>query len=326
MARTGKFWMGMAAALMMSTLSAAASAQHKYPSQTIKVVVPLGPGSATDTLARLLSESLRTDLKAEVIVENKAGAGGVIGGGYVARAKPDGYTIGVFHSSVLTTAVATSPNVTYDPHKDFTPIGNAVNNPWVLGVAANSRFKTLEDLIAAAKKEPGKYNCGIIGVGSHSHFNLELLKQASGADLSRIPYSAGTGAIITGLLGGHIDSASMVWAGLSEHVRTGKIRILAASSPLKGFPDVPTFASKGYPQASLEVGFSVVGPAGMPKEVTDALVPAIKRAIADPKNVAIMEKMGFRVLYQPPQQLAETLAKELAVVSEVARKAGIKAE
>jgi tripartite-type tricarboxylate transporter receptor subunit TctC len=326
MARIGKFWMGMAAAaLLMSTLTAA-WAQGKYPNQTIKVVVPLGPGSATDALARLLAESLRTELKADVIVENKAGAGGVIGGGYVARAKPDGYTIGVFHSSVLSTAVATSPNVTYNPHKDFTPLGNAANNPWVLGVAASSPFKSLEDLIAAAKKEPGKYNCGIIGVGSHSHFNLELLKQASGADISRIPYSSGTGAIIAGLLGGHIDSASMVWAGLSEHVRTGKIRILAASSPLKGFPDVPTFASKGYPQASLEVGNAVVGPAGMPKEVTDVLVPAIKHAIADPKNVAIMEKLGFRVLYQPPQQLAESLAKELAVVTEVARKAGIKAE
>lgn len=326
MAKTGKFWMGAVAALFMSTLAATATAQGKYPSQTIKVVVPLGPGSATDALARMIAESLRNDLKADVIVENKAGAGGVIGGGYVARAKPDGYTIGVFHSSVLTTAVATSPNVTYDPKKDFTPLGNAANNPWVLGVAANSRFKTLEDLIAAAKKEPGRYNCGLIGVGSHSHFNLELLKQASGADISRIPYSAGTGAILTGLLGGHIDSASMIWAGLSEHVRTGKIRILAASSPLKGFPEVPTFASKGYPQASLEVGNAVVGPAGMPKEVTDVLVPAIKRAIAEPKNVAMMEKLGFSVQYQPPQQLAATLAKELAVVTEVARKAGIKAE
>jgi tripartite-type tricarboxylate transporter receptor subunit TctC len=318
--------MGVAAALVMSTLAATASAQSKYPSRTITVVVPLGPGSATDALARLIAESLRTDLKAEVIVENKAGAGGVIGGGFVARAKPDGYTIGVFHSSVLTTAVATSPNVTYDPQKDFTPLGNAANNPWVLGVAASSRFKTLEDLIAAAKKEPGKFNCGIIGIGSHSHFNLELLKQASGADISRIPYSTGTGAIIAGLLGGHIDSASMVWAGLSEHVRSGKIRILAASSPLRGFPDVPTFASKGYSQASLEVGNAVVAPAGMPKEVMDLLVPAVRRAIADPKTVATMEKMGFRVLYQPPQQLAESLAKELAVVSDVARKAGIKAE
>jgi tripartite-type tricarboxylate transporter receptor subunit TctC len=118
----------------------------------------------------------------------------------------------------------------------------------------------------------------------------------------------------------------MVWAGLSEHVRSGKIRILAASSPLRGFPDVPTFASKGYSQASLEVGNAVVAPAGMPKEVMDLLVPAVRRAIADPKTVATMEKMGFRVLYQPPQQLAESLAKELAVVSDVARKAGIKAE
>jgi tripartite-type tricarboxylate transporter receptor subunit TctC len=316
----------MAAALLLSTLAVTASAESNYPSRPITVVVPLGPGSATDALARLIAESLRTELKTEVIVENKAGAGGVIGGSFVARAKPDGYTIGVFHSSVLTTAVATSPNVTYDPHKDFTPLGNAANNPWVLGVAANSRFKTLEDLIAAAKKEPGKFNCGIIGIGSHSHFNLELLKQASGADISRIPYSTGTGAIIAGLLGGHIDSASMVWAGLSEHVRSGKIRILAASSPLRGFPDVPTLASKGYPQASLEVAFSVVGPAGLPKEVLDVLVSAVERAVKNPKNVATMEKMGFRIAYEGPQQLGQSLEKELSVVTDVARKVGIKPE
>jgi len=315
-----------AAAFALCALFGTATAQDKYPQRPVKIVVALGTGSATDIFARMLAESLRQDLKADFIVENKAGAGGTIGATFITRAKPDGYTIGVLHSSVVTTAAVIMPNLQYDPRKDFTWIGKTVSNPVVLGVAANSRFKTLEDLVAAARKEPGKLTAGIIGVGSHSHFNLELLKIAAGADITRVPYSAGTTPAITGLLGGEIDSTSIVWAGMSEFVKAGRIRILATTSPLKGFPDIPTYASKGYPRSNLEVFLSVVGPAGLPKEVTDALVPAVERAVKDPKNLATLERMGFRVDYESPKQLAETVAKETIVVTEVARTANIVAE
>jgi tripartite-type tricarboxylate transporter receptor subunit TctC len=300
-----------------------ASAEEAYPNRPVKVVVAIGPGSATDTFARMLSESLRQDLKAEFIVENRAGAGGIIGGTYIARAKPDGYTIAVLHSSVLTTASAITPDLAYDPRKDFTPIGNAVSNPIVLGVGANSKFQTFEQFMDAAKKGPNGVTAGIIGVGSHSHFNLELLKLSSNANISLIPYSVGTAGVITELLGGRIDAASLVWAGLSGQVRGGKIRILASTSPLKGFPDVPTFASKGYPQVDLEVFFAVVGPAGMPKEVTDKLVPAVRRAVNDPKNIAAMEDLGFRLTYENPDELATHIKNELVVVTDVAKKAHI---
>jgi tripartite-type tricarboxylate transporter receptor subunit TctC len=312
-------WMCTALAACASMAAGLAIAQEKYPSRPVKIVVPIGPGSAVDSFARMLGESLRNDLKGDFIVENRAGAGGTIGGAFIAKSKPDGYTIGVLNSSVLTTAPVVQTTVTYDPRKDFTWLGNTVSIPIVLLVPGNSPFKTLDDLVAAAKKEPGKYNTGIIGMGSHSHFNLELFKQSSGADLNRVAYSGGTGPILTDLVGGQIDSASLVWAGVTDFVRSGRLRVLATTSPLKEFPSVPTFASKGYPKVHLEVFFPVVGPAGMPKEATAALVPAIERALTKPQNAALIENLGYRINYEPPAKQAETVRNELEVVQPLAK-------
>jgi tripartite-type tricarboxylate transporter receptor subunit TctC len=323
MATSRKAWIYSALVVTAGVLCGTASAQTNYPSRPVKIVVAIGPGSATDSFARMLAEALRNDLKGDFIVENKPGAAGTIGGAFIAKAKPDGYTIGVLHSSVVTTAPAITPGLSYDPRKDFTWLGNTVSNPIVLLVPGNSPFKTLEELVAASKKDPEKYTTGIIGMGTHSHFNLELLKQASGAGLTRVPYSGGTGPVITDLLGGQVTSASLIWAGLGDFVRSDKMRVLAATSPLKGFPDVPTFASKGYPQVHLEVFLSVVGPAGMPKEVVDKLVPAIERAVKNPKNAAVIDTNGYRINYEPPAKLAETVSKELDVVIPLARKIGL---
>lgn len=300
-----------------------ASAEDKWPSRPVKIVVALGPGSATDTFARLLADGLRTEIGGHFIVENKPGAGGAIGGNFIAKAAPDGYTLGVLHSSVLTTVPAVQKTVEYDPRTAFTWLGNTMSNPVVLLVPADSPYKTLEDLINAAKRDPGKVNTGIIGVGTHSQFNLELLKQSSGAGLNRVPYSGGTGPILNDLMGNQVDSASLIWAGMGEFVRAGKVRALAATSPLKGFPNVPTFQSKGYPKVRLEVFLAVVAPAGMPKEISDRLVPAIERIVKNPKNAALMEGQGYRMNYEPPAQQAKTVNDELNVVVPLAKELGL---
>jgi tripartite-type tricarboxylate transporter receptor subunit TctC len=311
-------------AVLALSACCAAYPQESYPSRPVKIVVPLGPGAATDSLARLISESLRSELKGSFIVENRPGAGGIVGAAYVASAKPDGYTIGVFHSSVLSAAAAVNPKLGYDPKKDFTPIGIVASNPIALAVAANSKFRTLDDFIAAAKKEPGKYTAGFIGLGSHSHFNLELLRIASSAEITRVPFAGGTGPLITSLLGGQIDAASALWAAFSGQVQGGKLRLIATTSPIREHPEVPTFASKGYPKLNLEVLAVVVGPAGMPTEAIGALVRAVERATVEPKNVAAMEKLGFQVAYGGPQKLASYIAEELAVLSALVKDAGIK--
>lgn len=324
---TRKAWLVAAMVLLALPWFGASWSQDRYPSKPIRIVVALGPGSGADALARFLAaEPLRRDLQTEVIVENKAGAGGVIGGEFVARSKSDGYTLALFHASVVTTVTVVNQNVSYDPIRDFTPIANLVTNPLAIVVSAGSKWNTLEQLLEDAKKSPGKVACGIIGVGSHTHFNLELLKIASGADINRVPYAAGTGPIITALLGGHIDCTSLVWPAVEANIRAGKFRGLAVTSRIKGFPQVPTFASKGFPQASLEVFFAVFGPANLPQEVTAKLVPAFEKVMKDPEYQAKLEKMGFSILYEGPKQLGERVKHELEVVRDVAKKAGIKGE
>ena len=307
-------------------LFGAASAQERYPTRPIKLVVALGSGSGVDLLARMLGDYLRDDLKTEFIVENRPGAAGVLGGDFVAKSKPDGYTLGVFHASVLTTAAAINPNLPYDPSKDFTPLAFVGTNPLALVVSATSRWNKLEELLGEAKRNPGKIGCGIIGIGSHSHFNLEILRLESGAEITRVPYSAGTGAVITGILGGHIACTSLTWPAVVGQVRAGKFRALAVTSRIKEFPQIPTFAESGFPRANLEVFYAIFGPAHLPKEVVDRLVPALEKAIRDPKNEASLEKMGFSVSYEGPAKLSERIVNELAVVREVAAKVGVKQE
>src|SRR3954470_2867728 len=221
----------LSAAALALSFSCAAFAQDKYPSKPVRMIVALAPGAGADALARFLAaEPLRNELGTEVVVENRAGAGGVIGGDAVAKAKPDGYTVGLFHASVLTTSPVLMPNVPYDPIKDFTPVANLVTNPLAIVVGAGSRFNSLEQMLAEAKKG-GKVSCGIIGAGTHTDINLALLKLASGVDLTRVPYSGGTGPILNDMLGGHLDCTSLVWPAVESFVRAGKFRALAVTSP-----------------------------------------------------------------------------------------------
>jgi tripartite-type tricarboxylate transporter receptor subunit TctC len=296
-----------------------AFAQSPYPSRPVRIIVGLGPGTL-DVLARMLAKSLGQDLNGNFIVENRPGAGGSIGGALVARAEKDGYTIGMFNSGVVTTAVTAIPDLSYDPLKDFTPIGTMASNPVVFGVAANSRFKTLDDMLATARREPGRVSCGLNGVGTHSDIIIDVVSLASGAPITHVPFSGGSGTIIAAVLGGQIDCYSGVAPSLYGQVRSGKMRIIASTSPLRELPEVPTFASKGYPQVSLEVFFATFGPSGLPRDVTGLLVSALRKALVAPDNIAQMEKMGLDVVYEAPPQLMERVARDLAAVIDVARK------
>jgi tripartite-type tricarboxylate transporter receptor subunit TctC len=312
----------LAVALAASSLFGICAAQEKYPNKPVKIVVALGGGSSADTLARMLAETLHQDLKAPFIVENRPGAGGTIGANYVAKSKPDGYTLAVFHASVITAAGAVMPDLPYDPIKDFTPIAMAVSNPLVLVVSAAGPWKNLQQFLDAGKREQGKHTSGIIGLGTHSQFQLELLKNASGASITQVPFTT-HGAVVSALLGGQIDTASLVWAGLKGQVSAGKIRVLAATGRLSGFADIPTFAQAGYPRANLDVFFAIYGPPGLPKDIVGVLLPALERAIKNPETSAKLENMGYAVDFRGPQQLAERAEKELAVMKELALKAGL---
>lgn len=314
-----------AAGAVALTVCGAAHSQEAYPLKPVRLVVALGPGAGTDILARFLAaDPLRRELGTEVIVENRAGAGGVLGGDFLAKSKPDGYTLALFHASVVSTATVVNQNVSYDPVKDFTPVANLATNQLALVVNAGSKWTSLEQILGAAKSSPGSVNCGLIGIGSHTHFNVELLKLASGADFNLVPFAAGTGPILTALMGNQLDCTSLIWPAVDAYVKAGKFRALAVTSPVKDMPQVPTFASKGFPQVSLEVFNAVFAPAGLPRDVQARLEAAFARVMNDPKVVAQLEKQGFSILYEDSRKLAERVRHELGIVRDVFKRAGMK--
>ena len=310
--------------LFVLVFSAAVSAQDKYPSKPIKIIIPLGPGSANDVVTRILSESLEKDLKTQIQVEYKAGGGGgVVGADFVAKSKPDGYTLGTFHNSVLTNAPVFTP-VPYDPVKDFTPVALLGAGTSLRVVNEPSPWKTLEEFLDYARKNPGKATCGTTGTATVGNLNLELLKAATGVQITHVPYKAGSGPNIAALLGGHIDSAMQIWPVLASHVRGGKLRPLVSVSPLKEFPQVPTFAQKGFPTVNIEVWFGFFGPGNLPKDVLARLERAFEKALHEAENVAKLDKIGWTVDYEGTTEVSERIKKELAAVQELVIKAGIK--
>jgi len=310
--------------LFALVFSVAVSAQEIYPSKPIKIIIPLGPGSGNDVVTRILSESLEKDLKTQIIVEYKAGGGGgVVGADFVAKSKPDGYTLGTLNNSVLTNAPAFTP-VPYDPVKDFTPIARLGSGNVLLVVNEPPPWKTLEGFLDYARKNPGKATCGTTGTASVGNLDLELLKAAARVPITHVPYKAGSGPNIAALLGGHIDSSMQLWPVLASHVRGGKLHPLASVSPLKEFPQVPTFAQKGLPSVNMEIWFGFYGPANLPKDVLARLDQAFKKALHEVGNVSKLEKIGWTVDYEGTTEVSERVKKELAVVRELVIKAGIK--
>ena len=311
---------------LLSALFDVALAQDKYPSKPITMIIALGPGTIQDLVGRVVSEPLRREFKIDILFEYKTGAAGVIGSDFVAKSKPDGYTIGSLNGPSFTNAAVITPNLPYDPVKDFTPLANVGVTTAVIAVNSNSPWKTLDEFLSHTKKNPGKVSCGTSGVGSAGHFNLELLNIAAGVQINHVPYKAGSPANVAALLGGHIDCASQIWPVVSSHVRAGTLRVLAVTRSLKELPQVPTFSKLGFARVNLDAWFGIFGPANLPRDVTGKLVPALARAVKEPESIATLEKSGFTVAYEEPKALLERIKREYAVVRDVAEKAGIKPE
>ena len=314
----------LATVLFAFGISGEGFAQDNYTNRPIKIVIPLGPGSGNDVVTRLLSESLENDLKTRIeVVYRAGGAGGVVGADFVAKSKPDGYTLGTLNNSVFTISPVFNPSP-YDPLRDFSPIARLGSGSVVLVVNSNSPWNTLDQFLDYARKNPGKATSGTTGATAVGGLDIELLKIAAGVPLTLVPYKEGSGPNIAALLGGHIDSAMQLWPILTSHVRGGKLRPLATTSPLKEYPQVPTFAQRGLTAVSLDVWFGFYGPANLPKEVMAKLVPAFENALKDPAIEAKLQKIGWRVDYEGPREVSERIQKEHALVQEVAEKAGLK--
>ena len=301
----------------------ASAAEREYPNREIEFVVSFPPGGPADTAARIIQPKMSAILGVPVIVTNKTGGGGAVGADYVAKAKPDGYTVYSSTNSVQTISPALQKDLPYRP-SDFTPIGAYAADLLVITAKAGAPWKTLEEFVDHAKKNPGKFNYGSAGFGTVSFFTVELFKLSYGLDIAHVPFQ-GTGPAKNAILGGHVTIASSGFGSFAPVFRSGDLipLVTTATKRVPAFPNVPTMAEKGFPEASLNIWLGLYVPAKTPKPVVDVLVKALAQAARDPAVVAAFEKAGMFVDYHAPEETQKLLQSETASVRKVVERLGI---
>jgi tripartite-type tricarboxylate transporter receptor subunit TctC len=296
---------------------------QSYPNQPISLVIPLAPGDAGDVAGRAMADELSRLLKVSVATLNKPGGGLTIGTDAVVKAKKDGYTILLTSNTALISGRILNPEtVPYDSFKDLTPLGLSTRTPVMLVVRSDAPFKHFADLVEFAKKNPGKIRVGTAGVGTGGHFALELINSLTGAGMTMVPFK-GASPAATALLGGHLEAALLAIGTLSGHLQGGQVRGLVVSIKSPHFQDVPMLTDLGYRQNVLGVWYAFFAPAGVSKEVTAVLVPAIEKAVKEPGIVAKLAPLGMVQDYVPPEKLVAEMREEYKSVEEIAKKAGL---
>lgn len=272
-----------ALAIPLAALLIPAHAQTWTPVRPIRLIVPYGPGGSSDAIARAIAAEMSKGLDQQIVVDNKGGGQGVIAMQETARAAPDGYTLVLGHVGTLAANPAMMRKLPYDPLKDFTPVTLLAKVPMVFAVGPTVHSDSIKAFIAQAKAKPGAMTYGSAGNGSAGNVAFEMLKQAAHIDLVHVPYK-GTGAQITDLLAGNIDAASAGLAGILQHARAGKLRILAVGSSkrLTPIPNVPTIAEEGYPGFESSQWFGLMAPARTPTPVVSRLHAEAVKALASP--------------------------------------------
>ncbi|WP_439686205.1 Tripartite-type tricarboxylate transporter, extracytoplasmic receptor component TctC [Cupriavidus oxalaticus] len=310
---------------LMLAAAPAASAQPQYPSKPIRLVVPFSAGSATDILARILGSKMAEGGSYQVIVDNRPGAGGTVGATGVAKAAPDGYTlilVSVGHAINATLY----PKLGYDTVKDFAPVSLVASVPNVLVVNAASKYKSVRDVVAAAKATPGALNFDSAGSGSSTHLSGELFKMQAGIDITHIPYK-GTGEALTDVMAGRGDMMFAPTVSAMPFVRQGKLRALAVTTPKRAsaLPDIPTVAESGFPGYAFDSWFGILAPAGTPREIVDALNAEIGKALSSPDVRERLAAQGAEPRRSSPQEFATYIQAEIGKLAPVVRQSGVRA-
>jgi tripartite-type tricarboxylate transporter receptor subunit TctC len=304
--------------MSVSTLS---FAQADYPNKPITLVVPFPPGGVTDIAGREVARNLTKYLNQPVVVENKVGAGGNIGTQYVARSKPDGYTLGLLTVSAMSIAPHVTKNLGFNPSKDFTPLTNVITTDGAIVANVAAPYNTVQELIAFAKANPDKVNYASVGNGSIPHLTAEMFSQRAGIKMTHVPYK-GAGPAMQDLLANQIPiSFETSLATALNNVASGRLKILALTGPQRSpaVPNVPTVAESGYPNFSAQGWFGLFGPANLPPNVVAALNKATTDALRDPEVIARFEKLGVRPDPQTPSDFTKFLAAESTKWGDVAK-------
>jgi tripartite-type tricarboxylate transporter receptor subunit TctC len=315
------------AGLLCSALAAAQPAAGGYPNKTIRMIVPLAAGSAVDNAARILAEKMGRNMGQSIVIENLPGAAGLIGADKVAKAAPDGYTLGGFNDSIMTMLPNLQPKMPWDILRDFEAVSLVATVEWGLVVPADSPLRNAGDLIASARKDPGKINYGSGGNGSPQHIAMALFASQAGVQMTHVPYKGATQAAM-GVAGNEVQASFQGIATVNSLVRSGKVRLIGVTTPqrMPQFPEVPTVAQSGLPGFEFNSWFAVMVPAGTPRPIVDFLHAEITKALADREVREKLIAQGLTPRGTSPDELARDMRAQYARYGQLIKQAGITAE
>jgi tripartite-type tricarboxylate transporter receptor subunit TctC len=310
-----------------AALFATAAAAEEFPTRVIKMVVPYPAGGPTDAIARIVAEDMSKTLGQNVIVENAAGASGAVGTRQVAKADPDGYTIVFGNNQTHGNNMFLLSNPGYDAIKDFAPLAGIGAFEHVFVVPKDSPVKSIPDLVALAKKDPGKLNYGSTGIGSGSHLATELFMVRTGIKMTHVPFR-GAAPLVQELMAGRIDVSNSTLPSVLGQVQSGDIRAIGIASPQRtaSLPDVPTLEEQGVKGANAESWAAFFAPVATPKPILDKLSGSILGALNKPDIKERIAKLGFTLNLRDPEAFRPYLAHEIQTWADIIKTAGIKPE
>jgi tripartite-type tricarboxylate transporter receptor subunit TctC len=320
---TARFAFVIVAAVFAAPSTALAQA---FPSKPIRMVVGFPPGGTTDIIGRVVAAKMTERMNQQVIIDNRAGASGIIGADIVAKARPDGYTL-LMSSSTHGTNLSLYSKLPYDTVKDFAPVSLVATTPYVLVVHPSMPVKSVSELIAYVKERPGKLSFCSSSVGTAQHLAGELLKRSAGLDMQHVPYK-GTGALLPDLLSGRINLAFENVTVMTPHIKSGAMRALAVTSAKRSaiLPDLPTMIESGVPNFEVIGWFGIFSAGQTPPDIVKVLNSQIAAIMKEPDVQDRIVAQGGEPLAGPPSDLRDLLAREISVWGKVIREAGIRAE